>query len=138
MVDKEKPDNAVGYGKPPSRTQFKKGQSGNPNGRGKGSKNLPTLIIKNLNESVTVNENGQRKIITKFEAMTKQLVNKAASGDPKATQSLLQLIQMIEGRSESQVQADTVDDADRQVMEGIFDRIRRTPNGGSNDSSISG
>ena len=29
----------VGYGKPPKRTRFKKGHSGNPKGRKKGSRN---------------------------------------------------------------------------------------------------
>jgi hypothetical protein len=138
MANDENHDDRVGYARPPRLTQFKKGQSGNPRGRGKGSKNLPTLIIKSLNESVTVNENGQRKIITKFEAMTKQLVNKAASGDPKATQSLLQLIQVIEGRSETQIQDNAVDGADRQVMEGIFSRLRRAMNEGPDETSNTG
>lgn len=40
-------DYEVGYGKPPAETRFKKGQSGNPNGRPKGSRNR--LSAKNDN-----------------------------------------------------------------------------------------
>ena len=40
-----KPENyIVGYGKPPDHTQFKPGQSGNPHGRRKGSKNYRTIV----------------------------------------------------------------------------------------------
>jgi hypothetical protein len=128
-------DDTVGYGKPPRRTQFKKGQSGNPTGRAKGSKNLPTLLMKTLNELVAVTENGQRRKISKLEAMMKQLVNKAAAGEPKATQLLLNMIQLIEGRSETPVQAAAAGEADSQVMEQLLARIRRSTNGGTDDNS---
>lgn len=36
--------NEVGYQKPPEETQFKPGETGNPNGRPKGRKNLATVI----------------------------------------------------------------------------------------------
>ena len=38
----------VGYKKPPKRTQFKPGQSGNPRGRPKGTKNLKTDLAEAL------------------------------------------------------------------------------------------
>jgi hypothetical protein len=37
MPHKRKSDYEVGYGKPPKKSQFKKGRSGNPNGRPKGT-----------------------------------------------------------------------------------------------------
>ena len=79
----------IGKGKPPQHTRFKKGQSGNPMGRRKESKNLATLLGKALNERVTVTENGKRRTITKREAMLKQLANKAASGDLRSTKLVL-------------------------------------------------
>jgi len=51
-------DDEVGYGKPPRRTRFTKGQSGNPRGRLPGAKNLKTLLSEALNEFVIVTENG--------------------------------------------------------------------------------
>jgi hypothetical protein len=87
-LDKEN-NYRVGYAKPPHKTRFEKGKSGNPAGRVKGSKNVSKLLLQALGESVVVNENGERKRITKGEAMIKQLVNKGASGDARSIQLLL-------------------------------------------------
>ncbi|MFZ1119861.1 MAG: DUF5681 domain-containing protein [Candidatus Binataceae bacterium] len=81
----------VGKGKPPEHTRFQKGQSGNPAGRRRGSKNVATLLEQVLNERVVVTETGKRKRITKLEAMIKQLANKAASGDHRAIKMLMPL-----------------------------------------------
>ena len=35
-------DHDAGYGKPPRHSRFKKGQSGNPKGRPRGSRNFST------------------------------------------------------------------------------------------------
>ena len=35
----------VGYGKPPVETRFRKGRSGNPKGRGKGSRDFATVFM---------------------------------------------------------------------------------------------
>ena len=37
-------DYDVGYGKPPKATRFRKGQTGNPKGRPKTSKNVGTML----------------------------------------------------------------------------------------------
>ena len=91
----------VGYCKPPRGAGFKKGQSGNPRGRPPGSKNLTTLLIDALNETVTITENGRRHKITKREAVIKQLVNKSASADPRSLKILLDLMLNLEARARS-------------------------------------
>lgn len=83
----------VGYGKPPVATQFRKGQSGNAKGRPKGSLNLKTEFERAMRAPVLVVENGVRKSIPKFEAIFAQLINKAASGDPKAIRLALDLVE---------------------------------------------
>ena len=57
---------------------------GNPKGRPRASKNLSAVFETALNERVPVNDNGKRKKITMFEAITKQAVRKAAGGDHRA------------------------------------------------------
>jgi hypothetical protein len=73
-------------------TRFIKGQSGNPKGRPKGSKNLMTLIEQELDRTISVTEDGQRKTISKRLALAKQLVNKAVAQDWKAIALLASLI----------------------------------------------
>lgn len=82
-------DDSVGYGKPPQRSRFKKGESGNPNGRPKATPNAVTALLGALSEKIVIQENGKRKKITKGEAIMKQAVNRAASGDHRAVQQLI-------------------------------------------------
>jgi Family of unknown function (DUF5681) len=84
----------VGYGKPPKHAQFKRGQSGNPRGRPKGSINYKTRFHRIINEQVTVNENGRRKKSPKFDVAMRQVVNKAVTADFKALNLLRQLYQI--------------------------------------------
>jgi hypothetical protein len=119
----------VGYGKPPQHTRFKKGESGNPTGRPKGSKNLTTLLEKELKQRVVVTENGRRRSITKQEAMVKHLVNKAVSGDRALMQLLLEEIRLLEVRAASSPSGTNLDEADREVMRQIQERMRHLMRG---------
>ena len=84
-------DYKVGYGKPPKGTRFKKGKSGNPRGRPKGSLNLATDLTAELGEHITVREDGRPRKVSKQRALIKSLMAKALQGDVRATASLLAL-----------------------------------------------
>jgi hypothetical protein len=103
MADPEDPTDEVGYKRPPRHTRFKPGQSGNLKGRPKGTKNFATVMDKELSTKIEVTENGRRRRISKREAIVKQTVNKAASGDPKATVVLLNEARFHESQNQSPV-----------------------------------
>ncbi len=77
-------NHSVGYGKPPRNTQFKKGQSGNPNGRPKGSTNPTDLINTLLRKRVTVTQNGKATKLPVIEVILTKVISKALGGDHKA------------------------------------------------------
>ena len=90
----KEPGSPSGYKRPPLHTQFKPGQSGNPNGRPKKKgTTFAESIQRELNTSITVVEAGKRRRITKLHAIVKQQTNKAVNGDPKATAFLLSAIE---------------------------------------------
>jgi replication-associated recombination protein RarA len=82
----------IGYRRPPPSGQFKKGSSGNPKGRPKGSRNFVTLLEQELGETVLVNENGKKKKITRLQAMVKRIVAGALQGDQKSLLTLVEIM----------------------------------------------
>jgi hypothetical protein len=84
----------VGYGKPPKDTQFKKGSSGNPKGRPRKALDFHLELLREFGSSITINENGRRRRISKYEAVIKQLAIKAMSGNLSAIRILLGLCQV--------------------------------------------
>jgi len=121
------PDSHVGYCSPPEATRFKKGVSGNPRGRPKGSLNVATVLTRTLREKVTINENGRRRTVTKLEAAVKQLVNKAAGGDLRALHQLTALARDAEAEQNVRdAQRQDLGELDRDVMQGILRRFQGT------------
>ena len=124
MLADEKRDYAVGYGKPPRHTRFEKGRSGNPKGRPSGAKNLSSLFIDALNETVIIAENGGRRKISKRQAIVKQIVNKAAKGDWRCTKLLLELPQETGSPTEPESPDSVFGAADKKTIEQLKARLR--------------
>lgn len=90
----------VGYGKPPKETRFKKGQSGNRNGRPKGSRNRNTdaddralndMILAEAGRIVRIKENDKTVPYTVAQAAVRTLGVKAAKGETRAIKLFLQI-----------------------------------------------
>src|SRR5262245_10654461 len=89
----------VGRGNPPKHTQFRKGTSGNPKGRRKGSKNLSTLIMAAAKQQVIATINGKPRRISTAQATALQLATKAASGNQAMLSKFLDWVDEIETRA---------------------------------------
>jgi hypothetical protein len=79
----------VGYKRPPRHSQFQPGKSGNPNGRPKKSESIVDVLQKELYSLVPVLKDGKRRRISMLRAIIKQHLNKAAAGDTKSMNILL-------------------------------------------------
>ena len=118
-------EDRVGPGRPPKHSQFRKGQSGNPNGRPKGTFNVATVLERTLREKVVINEGGRRKTITKLQAAVKQLVNKAATGDTNAFKVLSALAHSAEEKiqTNSGEEVQELKEVDRKILQDILQRF---------------
>ncbi len=99
-------DDKTGYGNPPKHTRFKPGQSGNPKGRPKGTKNLETDLEEEMRELIVVREGGNVKTVSKQRAMLKSLTANAVHGDSRAADIVINMMYRL-------LHEDDADDASR-------------------------
>ncbi len=108
----------VGYGKPPRRTQFRKGRSGNPGGRPRKppATRLRELALHEAYRTVIVHENGYAVPMPAIQAVLRSQIDAAAAGNIRAQRAVLAMIDDIEVSVSDGVYApvndDDVDDAD--------------------------
>jgi hypothetical protein len=122
----------VGFGKPPKHSRFRKGVSGNPKGRPKGSRNLANVLARALREKVVVNDNGRRRTMSKLDAAVAQLVNKSATGDLVALRQLLALAGSVENQP-TDAPEKTLTEADNKVVQNVLKRIENISRENKND-----
>jgi hypothetical protein len=130
MDETQKPANGttpnLGRGHPPKHTQFRKGMSGNPKGRPKGSKNLSTLLREAADDQVSATIGGKTRNISKLQATAMQLATKAASGDLAAINKLLDWVDEIETRAAAAKPSQfPLSEADIEVIRETYERMKQ-------------
>ena len=106
----------VGYGKPPKGTQFTKGQSGNPLGRPKGSKNkfstsrLEKIITDEVYRMIKVNGEDGPVQMPLVQGIVRSIGVNAVKGDHRSQKLMLEMTRSVK------VDEDTDDDGP-QIIE---------------------
>ena len=80
-----------GNGQPPMHSRWKKGQSGNPEGRPKGALNLKTLVGKAAKSKVQITINGQTKSMSGLAALVEMIKLRALQGKGQSEARMLDL-----------------------------------------------
>ena len=82
----------VGHKRPPKNSQWKRGQSGNPSGRPKGSVSLQAKVQKALRRTVNVTLNGRPVRMSRTDVMAERLADSAVKCDPKLLPLVMRLL----------------------------------------------
>lgn len=93
--------NGVGYRRPPKSTQFKKGRSGNPRGRPRGSRDIGNILLDVTKQKIAVTENGRTRRMPALEVMLRKLINEAVQNDQGALKLLFTLMDRYAGLTET-------------------------------------
>ncbi len=90
---------AVGYGRPPRYTQFRKGQSGNPGGRPRREPEGPRAndtMLRQVYRTVMKRVDAHMEPMTVLEAIMQSQIDLALSGDARAQRDILNFVQHAE------------------------------------------
>jgi hypothetical protein len=97
----------VGYASPPKETRFKPGQSGNPRGRPRGSKNksqppglheerLKAILMDEAYRTITVNDGPRQVSVPMAQAVVRSLALNAVKGNQRAQRLFTELVGSVE------------------------------------------
>ncbi len=104
----------VGYGRPPKKFRFKRGQSGNPSGKRRkaSAPDLKAQLQKALNKTVTIRSGKHQRVTSKGAAGIDQLVDQFAAGDRNARRDVFGLSEKL-----------GVDLTNREALEGALEDV---------------
>jgi uncharacterized protein DUF5681 len=106
----------VGFKRPPVQSRFRKGSSGNPKGRPRGTKNLRTDLTEVLQERITVTEGDRKKRMSKQRAIVMTLVTKTLRGDLRSANTLLNTMFRTLGNADAADDVEQPLDANEQEL----------------------
>jgi len=118
----EKP---VGYKNPPTHSQYKKGSTGNPGGRKKGSKNFKTLLQEVMESEIEMLESGKKRSVPLSKALVLKQAECGLKGDWKAIESLLDRLERhFPDQSEPERE---LPDEDEEMLDRFLDQNSNRP-----------
>ena len=107
--------------------RWRPGQSGNPTGRPKGIRSFAKELEAALGQTVTVKVRGRRRTMTKLEAVTLMLADRALAGDARMVRLLLDRLPGSEARAAEEPEAqEAFSSADREVIAALLVRLSGT------------
>jgi len=111
-------DDAVGYGRPPKASRWKKGQSGNPRRRRRqpSSECALAMIDRLLIAPITLKINGESERLPTIKAILLQLTQKELAGDARAARVLLKYSDFAAQHSKRQFEVVYVDSEYTQAL----------------------
>jgi len=112
----------TGYKRPPAASRWKKGQSGNPSGRKRGTANLKTDLIAEMSEVIQISEGGNPRRITKQRALLKSLTAGAIKGDPRAAHLILNLLARVLEDDRLPIASRPVSAEDEAILKAFLNR----------------
>jgi hypothetical protein len=113
---------SVGYGRPPREHRWKPGQSGNPRGRPKNSKNESTILREILARKIESRSTGGTRKISVVEGILLRITEDALKGNTKSATFLLnRYAAMVSG----EIQRQDLSADDQEVLEAFAERMKQ-------------
>jgi hypothetical protein len=97
-------DYAVGYGRPPLKSRWRKGQGGRPPKKSKPAESTVQIIDRLLLSTVKLTLNGEVKSVPALAAIISQLQQKEISGSVRASRVLLKYKQFASQHADRKIQ----------------------------------
>jgi hypothetical protein len=121
----ESRDGTVGYKRPPSRTRFKRGQSGNPSGRPKRRPTFHATLLAEL--AAAMPGKNPHRGASKLQALVRTLINTAIAGDARAQALLVSTLVRVGSVEDNEPNLLTQDD--RAILDAyVGDELKRRIN----------
>ena len=111
-----------GFARPPRQSQFQQGQSGNPKGRPRGSRNLKTDLNNMLKGKVEITMSGEKRRMTRQEAMLLSLFQRAVQKDAGAARTLFDMVIKLQLPDDQARQQPRPSQADHAIIENFLRR----------------
>src|ERR1700722_7852192 len=127
-------DYEVGYGRPPRKTRFQPGKSGNPRGRPKVERPLGDALREELQRQIeVVNERGDKRKVPAIDVIMRGLVSDSTRRDRAALRQLLLFMRYADGgkppddRQQREAEAAAAKESLRIKLDAMAARVREMP-----------